>query len=518
VSLQELHIQNFKFFREVEPKEKNPLLNIDGRHVLIYGENGSGKSTIYWALYTLLEASFKKKDSDIKKYFYKRSKHSLVNLYTPSGQGASIKAVVEDSQGNNEHYKVSRTDLNIKGDSDVMESNMASDFINYRILFQLHNRKHSKSVDLFPWFYEEVLPYVRKNATPCLEEFDELKIGPTKVKDIHGDDVYPVASLRKSKDPAEKNNYQVYKDYKKKVKEWNVWLGDFLENTSLKANQILQSNFKYDFKFEFDLTDFKFTTKEDYFDFDVPEIRIKIPEYDGQSTTRIKKPHTFLNEAKWSAIGLSIRFAILDIKLYQADMKCLVIDDMLLSLDMKHRYKVLDLLLNQYANDFQLIMMTHDRHFYELSKSKINALNQSRDWLKFEMYEDKVQTGVRPLLIDSKTNLEKAISFYKKKEFAASANHLRKATEKFVYQFVPKNKHYDRNFNKLNLSQMIDRSRALARLNNWPPSIISNLDIMRSNLFNPQSHYDIDAPVFQSDLEDGIELIEEIVNRTGFNL
>lgn len=518
MSLQELHIQNFKFFREVEPKDKNPLLNIDGRHVLIYGENGSGKSTIYWALYTLLEASFKKKESEIKKYFYKRRKDSLVNIYTPSGQKALLKAVVEDSQGNNIDYKVSRTDLAIKGDSDVMESNMASDFINYRILFQLHNRKHSKSVDLFSWFYEEILPYVRKSANPCLEEFEELKNGPVKVKDIYGNDVYPVASLRKSKDPAEKNNYQVYKDYKKKVKEWNVWLGNFLENTSQKANQLLSNNFKYNFKFEFDLKPFKFAAKEDEFKFELPEIRIKIPEYNGESTTRIKKPHTFLNEAKWSAIGLSIRFAILDIKLYQADMKCLVIDDMLLSLDMKHRYKVLDLLLNQYSNDFQLIMMTHDRHFYELSKSKINARNQSGDWLKFEMYEDKVQTGEKPLLIESKTNLEKAISFYKQKEFAASANHLRKATENFVYQFVPKNKHYDRNFNKLNLSQMINRSRALARLNNWPSSIIINLDIMRSNLFNPQSHYDIDTPVFQSDLQSGIDLIEEIANRTGIVL
>ena len=516
MSLQELHIQNFKFFREVE--QDSPLLKINGRHLLVYGENGSGKSTIYWALYTLLEASFKKRDIDIKKYFYKNREHSLVNIHTPSGQNALLKAVVEDSQRNNVDYKVSRTDLDIKGDSDVMESNMASDFINYRMLFQLHNRKHSKSVDLFPWFYEEVLPYVRKDATPCLEEFEELKNGPPKVRDIYGDDIYPVASLRKSKDPAEKNNYQVYKDYKKKVKEWNVWIGDFLGYTSQKANQILQNNFKYDFRFEFDFKPFKFSTKEEKFEFELPEIQIKIPKYNGQSTTKIKKPHTFLNEAKWSAIGLSIRFAILDIKLYQADMKCLVIDDMLLSLDMKHRYKVLDLLLNQYANDFQLIMMTHDRHFYELSKSKINALNQSGNWLKFEMYEDKVQVGEKPLLIESKTNLEKAISFYKQKEFAASANHLRKATEKFVYQFVPKNKHYDRNFNKLNLSQMIDRSRALGRLNNWPSYIISNLDLMRSNLFNPQSHYDIDTPVFQSDLQAGIDLMKEIANRTGFKL
>ena len=67
MKLKELHINNFKFF----PKQdaKSPLLKIDEKNLLIYGENGSGKSTIYWALYTLLESSFKKTDADVAKYF-----------------------------------------------------------------------------------------------------------------------------------------------------------------------------------------------------------------------------------------------------------------------------------------------------------------------------------------------------------------------------------------------------------------------------------------------------------------
>ena len=73
------------------------------------------------------------------------------------------------------------------------------------------------------------------------------------------------------------------------------------------------------------------------------------------SNPKINKPHTFLNEAKWSAIGLSIRLVILDIKLYSADLKCLVLDDMLLSLDMSNRDIVLNILLDRYINDYQLI-------------------------------------------------------------------------------------------------------------------------------------------------------------------
>lgn len=43
--LHELHINNFKFFPKQDPN--SPLLKIDGKNLLVYGENGSGKSTIY---------------------------------------------------------------------------------------------------------------------------------------------------------------------------------------------------------------------------------------------------------------------------------------------------------------------------------------------------------------------------------------------------------------------------------------------------------------------------------------
>ena len=46
-----LHINNFKFFRNSTPIELN------GKHLLLYGENGSGKSSVYYAIYTLLEAA-----------------------------------------------------------------------------------------------------------------------------------------------------------------------------------------------------------------------------------------------------------------------------------------------------------------------------------------------------------------------------------------------------------------------------------------------------------------------------
>ena len=55
-----LILQDFKFFYGY-----NELL-FNGNNTLIYGENGSGKSSIYWALYTFMQSSIKE-DAEVKK-------------------------------------------------------------------------------------------------------------------------------------------------------------------------------------------------------------------------------------------------------------------------------------------------------------------------------------------------------------------------------------------------------------------------------------------------------------------
>src|SRR5690554_2064672 len=101
--LHELHINNFKFFQKQEVD--SPLLKIEGKNLLIYGENGSGKSTIYWAIYTLLESAFKAKNEEITKYFTKKGDFSLVNIYARSKHNSHIKMVLKDETGHaNEFY------------------------------------------------------------------------------------------------------------------------------------------------------------------------------------------------------------------------------------------------------------------------------------------------------------------------------------------------------------------------------------------------------------------------------
>ena len=61
--LNKLIVQNFKFFCN------EFILPVDCKNILIYGENGSGKSSIYWSLYTILQSCLKSNATVASKYF-----------------------------------------------------------------------------------------------------------------------------------------------------------------------------------------------------------------------------------------------------------------------------------------------------------------------------------------------------------------------------------------------------------------------------------------------------------------
>ena len=76
--INKISIENFKCFLgkfdSIEPK---------GKHVLIYGENGSGKSSIYWAVYTHFQSCLKNPTkSDAGKYFDNNHTENLRNIYS----------------------------------------------------------------------------------------------------------------------------------------------------------------------------------------------------------------------------------------------------------------------------------------------------------------------------------------------------------------------------------------------------------------------------------------------------
>lgn len=340
--LHELHIQNFKFFSKHNPK--SPLLKIGGKNLLIYGENGSGKSTIYWAIYTLLESAFKQGESGkqkIKDYFTKGHESGLVNIHATASKKPFIKAVLDDGAGNSKEYLLSGDESDItaiQANSAIRESGMASDFINYRVLFRLHHVKHSKDNDLFGWFEDEIFPYILiekiSKVKSIRDVFKELETGPPKVNafDDPGKKVYPNPEMREHEQEAVKKDYKVYQKYTSQLKRFNTRFNTWLKERVKRANEILKDDFEQNFEIKLDYTAAKATVKEDDPGWESPNIVLKVPKYEGKRNV-VKRAHSFLNEAKWTSIGLALRFAIIedtDSRPDNPDVKLLTIDRILL--------------------------------------------------------------------------------------------------------------------------------------------------------------------------------------------
>jgi energy-coupling factor transporter ATP-binding protein EcfA2 len=89
--------------------------------------------------------------------------------------------------------------------------------------------------------------------------------------------------------------------------------------------------------------------------------------------------HNFLNEARLSAIGLVIYLAglLITVPTTSTYPKLLILDDVLVGLDMANRGPVLRILAEYFA-DWQIILLTHDKVWYEMVQVEIDTGNFGR--------------------------------------------------------------------------------------------------------------------------------------------
>lgn len=524
--ISKIHISNFKFF------DKGRTIDLNNNHLLVYGENGSGKSSVYWSLYTLINSALKENRADIEKYFDKRNNNNLLNIYASNKNHSHVK--IELDNGTVYNLTPSNFDIieNAPINSQVQAINLASDFINYRMLYRFHDLKHSKDFEVFDFLLEEILMYL---TIPTLQNkradkvWKELLNGPEKDFDLTGEEVFPMPVDLTINDPQIRGLQKKYKTFRKKLNDFNKWFKDLLKTVEDEANDILENDLQQPFKI-------KIVFKPIQPDYDranpvihKPKILIEVPEWNGVRN-KVKKPHTFLNEARLTALALAIRIGILKSRISVADARFLVLDDLLISLDMGNRDAILDVIIKKLADDYQLLILTHDYNFFEFTKDKINKYNRhlsgtgqpQKNWTKLEMYEYKDGAKLIPNIIKANTELEKAKKYFFGKsetDLAACGNNLRKATENFCRQFLPLNDQYNVNFTKLDLGPMIQKIPAEATNKGLPTPFFIALDSYRGTIFNPQSHYNLNnPPLFKSELGRAIKTLEDIETLTGIKL
>lgn len=175
--IKEIKIQNFKAFQQVQP------FAINGKNVLVFGNNGSGKSSLFWALYTFLQSSTKD-DDGVQKYFKKyiasdKGTHqTLKNVFMDENKESFIKLTTIDTETQREGtYIISHDVINTNNDDDtlIQELNIASDFINYKLLHNFYRGSHKQEVNLWPVFERDIFPFLTDGRQNWLEDIIKEK-------------------------------------------------------------------------------------------------------------------------------------------------------------------------------------------------------------------------------------------------------------------------------------------------------------------------------------------------------
>jgi hypothetical protein len=494
--ISKIELKHFKFFHGLQE------FDLDSKNLILYGENGSGKSSIYWALYTFLQSSFKPNDQDIKKYFDVSSDENLVNRFAPAGQESAIVIEFKDESSTVVRKQISYTLINTKSGDLIKEAAGSSDFINYRMLSRLYDFSNKSEIDLFPLFEREVLMFISFTR--------EFQAGNRNAADWW-------EYVKKGMQPRTRITDAAYADFQTRVTEFNEELETYLLKIIEGANEYLQNKFKQNLKLiltynraTYNTFEEGSTTKRNHRT--IPPQIILTLEYlhEGLNEDRkaIRRPQSFLNEARLTSIALSIRFAILDEKYIENASKILVLDDLLISLDMSNRDIVLELIIKEFS-DYQIIILTHDRMFFELAKHKVNRLNQA-NWTYYEMYESVKDNIPQPFITKSGSYLEKAKTFFHLKEYEVAGNFLRKQAEAFCRDFLPKRKHYTTEYEPYDLNGLINQCIKYSKENELDSTIFEDLGGHRKFVLNPTSHDSYDIAKFNHEVSKCIDTFDKL--------
>lgn len=520
--IKELRIKGFKFFKD------EFLVDCDGKHMLLYGENGSGKSSIFWSLYTLFQACLKSQ-AEGQKYFTHGHKQNLRNRFCANTDESSIAVTfIDDTNASTQSVEISNVKYPFTNTvvRTFMEKSMtSSDFMNYKFLQKLFDFPNSKENEVFEVFEKEILKHLQFSKTLIDVDGNTKNVSDAESWWNYIKSVPPTLPRNTGKNWKTINMSSAkYKAYTQLIDDFNKEMQNALFLLKVRTESIIGDDFENSIEINFKYEPALFngirpgTHKSHDGEIHPPKIIVtaKLTDNGVIDNSPILHPNSFFNEAKLTCAALAMRLAVLDNKPTSGPdyASVLLIDDLLISLDMGYRKKVINVLLKEQEKR-QLMILTHDRSFFILVDSEIRIRKQNKDWKCLELCVDNENGNPRSLILEN-TDLEtKAKRFYLRHEYPACANTLRRAYENVLKKLFPSQlslavKNDSPEIIYQNLNGLISNIGKFRRFYTGFPDLVPNLTNDRQLILNPFSHDDIDTPLFKQELKESIEQLETI--------
>lgn len=468
-------IQFFDYRAFFNGENDQYLLNIEEKNLLIYGENGSGKTSFYRGL---------------KDFFH--GEDFAVHNQTPRLNEGFIE--VRFSDGAIERLEGSGLK---PAKAEVLNTPKLNSFLSYKELLRTH-LVDSEEINLFELLVNGLLG---EHTLASLGKLSDAWQNE-KSKSFEAEADIINQSLEKGEINKEEAEEQI-DIAKDNLKNEHDKFADEFNQLLVQINDKLKAILNY---FNQNL---EVEIKLDSVDWGNPEnskITLSVKHFGI-----IISPHQdFLNEARLSAIAISIYLSAIKLNPTQNAIKLLCLDDIFLGLDMSNRLPLLEILKKEF-DDWQVILTTYDRHWFEAAKLELGTTS----WKHIEMYStpNDNPSFEHPIIInDSDNYFNKAKKYYKAKDYPACLNYLRKELERLIKERLPEEKvrHFDGQPHKLShlWDLMVERYNVVG--NPVPENIKQAFSTTKLNLLNPQSHDSLSQPVYKHELDKAFALIQDI--------
>ena len=408
--IQTIEITNYKAFLGTRKFE------IGGKNIFIYGENGSGKSSLYYALKDFFQSSIE--DIDLA---------GLENVFVTAGRSGktAIKVTFKPNNlGQNRKksylFNAEKNDGRIEGDTSIRDGNKLKSFFTYKHLLAIHHLKKDESINLFDLLVKSVLKHFKYSLTGG-KELGELWADVEEIITRRTGKEYPINKKRP--------------DVIAAIKTFNEAFGELFKPESqeciIKHTQPLLDHFNHNVKLQLSFAQVRPT--DDFLQLEGYQVHVEL-SYAGKP---IDKPHLFLNEARLSAIAISIYLGMIKRHVQGIPCKVLFLDDIFIGLDIANRLPLMGILETEFP-DYQIFITTYDKPWFEHARG---LLEQKGGWKTMEFYAQTCADGTEtPVIVDGVDFITKAETHLGQCDYKASAVYARSAFEKIIRKYCEERK------------------------------------------------------------------------------
>lgn len=447
-----IEIKNYRAFKGA-PLKLN--LGKTGKNLLVYGENGSGKSSLFFALRDFLECAGKQ---DI-------TQSPFCNLFCNTTDGY-IKLQFADPSAASQHPQARPYEWsgakNETSEQLILEINKTKGFIDYkRLLATSYLQQDKPTVNIFSLLLDNILDHAENDLSrrPFGEEWREIQA------DAHGI-LHPPTKLHWTK---KRNLQDALKD---KIITFNNGLRVKLAELQSKAQEILDA-FDYQLEIELHFGGVEYDAQTGMIDKQIVGLTVKF------FGAKREDHHLFLNEAKLSAIAIAIFCAALLLQ-PASRLRILALDDVLIGLDMSNRLPVLDI-LDKHFGAYQIFFFTYDRPWYEIVRNHFESQGAMANWECVEFFAARTDEQDLPIYAPERKFLERAQEHLNNNDWKAAAVYARTHFEAKLKKFCDKKNlkvRYKEKANELSSEDFWNAVKDAATSQNWAaltPQLISDV-------------------------------------------